>query len=82
MTDGGSNQQEMSYLGKPTVLLRDVTESKEGIGENVIMSYYKQTIVDEVIDNFEKYQVAPKKFSPSPTDIIIDFLKKISSEEL
>ena len=32
ITDGGSNQEELSYLGKPTLLMRRATERQEGLG--------------------------------------------------
>ena len=34
-TDGGSNQEELAYLGVPTVLYRDRSERPDGLGENV-----------------------------------------------
>jgi UDP-N-acetylglucosamine 2-epimerase (non-hydrolysing) len=37
ISDGGSNQEELSYLGVPTVLLRDRSERPDGIGENVVL---------------------------------------------
>ena len=36
ISDGGSNQEELSYLGVPTVLYRERTERPDGIGRNVI----------------------------------------------
>ncbi len=38
LTDGGSIQEEASYLNKPCLLLRNRTERQEGIGENAILS--------------------------------------------
>lgn len=34
-TDGGSNQEELSYLGIPTVLYRERSERPDGLGKNV-----------------------------------------------
>ena len=34
ITDGGSNQEELYYMGKPTLILRKKTERNEGIGIN------------------------------------------------
>lgn len=34
-TDGGSNQEELSYLGVPTVLFRGRSERPDGLGKNV-----------------------------------------------
>jgi UDP-N-acetylglucosamine 2-epimerase (non-hydrolysing) len=36
VSDGGSNQEELSYLGVPTVLYRQRTERPDGIGRNVV----------------------------------------------
>ena len=36
-TDGGSNQEELSYLGVPTVLYRDRSERPDGLDRNVIL---------------------------------------------
>jgi len=35
-SDGGSNQEELSYLGVPTVLYRERTERPDGLGRNII----------------------------------------------
>jgi UDP-N-acetylglucosamine 2-epimerase (non-hydrolysing) len=37
LTDGGSNQEELAYLGIPTIIMRDCTERQDGIGGNAIM---------------------------------------------
>jgi UDP-N-acetylglucosamine 2-epimerase (non-hydrolysing) len=37
ITDGGSNQEELSILGVPTVVMRARTERRDGIGANVIL---------------------------------------------
>ena len=36
-TDGGSNQEELSYLGVPTVLYRQRSERPDGLGGNVVL---------------------------------------------
>lgn len=36
-TDGGSNQEELSYLGIPTIIMRDATERIDGLGKNAVM---------------------------------------------
>lgn len=38
VTDGGSNQEEAYYLGKPCLLMRRVTERIEGLEENVVLA--------------------------------------------
>jgi UDP-N-acetylglucosamine 2-epimerase (non-hydrolysing) len=34
-SDGGSNQEELSYLGVPTLLYRDRSERPDGLGANI-----------------------------------------------
>lgn len=38
-SDGGSNQEELSYLGVPTVLFRERSERPDGIGANVVFRH-------------------------------------------
>ena len=38
ISDGGSNQEECSYLGLPCLLLRQHTERLEGLGRNCVLS--------------------------------------------
>ncbi|MDP2947278.1 MAG: UDP-N-acetylglucosamine 2-epimerase, partial [Nanoarchaeota archaeon] len=45
ITDGGSNQEESYYLGKPCLVMRKTTERKEGLGKNVIISEYNQEVI-------------------------------------
>ncbi|GHU13778.1 UDP-N-acetyl glucosamine 2-epimerase [Betaproteobacteria bacterium] len=47
LTDGGSNQEELAYLGIPTIVMRDYTERVDGIDINAIM---EGGIVEGVLD--------------------------------
>ncbi|MHA1439881.1 MAG: UDP-N-acetylglucosamine 2-epimerase [Promethearchaeota archaeon] len=38
ITDGGSNQEESYYLGKPCLVMRKTTERKEGLDKNVVFN--------------------------------------------
>ena len=50
ITDGGSNQEELSYLGKPTLLMRQATERQEGLGANVVLGAYEREKVLDFIN--------------------------------
>ncbi len=77
ISDGGSNQEECSYLGIPVLLLRDVTERKEGLGENIVISHYNKAIITDFIANIAKYRKAPSIDSlGSPTEIIVEHCLK------
>ena len=53
ITDGGSNQEELSYLGVPTLLLRNETERREGLGRNVVISRFDRAVIREFLYNLE-----------------------------
>ena len=74
ITDGGSNQEEAYYLGKPTILFRKATERKEGLGTNAIISDFDINIIRDFVSrhkDYEKHLIHPEK---SPTEIIVSNL--------
>jgi len=76
VSDGGSNQEECYYLGKPVLLLRKATERPEGLGRNCVLSEYKTGTVDEFMENIEKYRSEAPKLNVTPSMKIIDFCRK------
>jgi UDP-N-acetylglucosamine 2-epimerase (non-hydrolysing) len=75
ITDGGSNQEELSYLGIPTILFREETERKEGLGENVVLSKFDKEVVDSFVNNYGQYRRKPLFEKVSPSREIVDYLK-------
>ena len=49
-SDGGSNQEELSYLGVPTVLYRDRTERPDGLGRNIALREEIKQSLDTYIE--------------------------------
>ena len=74
ITDGGSNQEECHYLGKPCLLLREATERKEGIETNVVLSRFDKDIIDDFFENYEKYRGRPIDGGISPSFLIAQFI--------
>jgi UDP-N-acetylglucosamine 2-epimerase (non-hydrolysing) len=73
VTDGGSIQEESSYLGLPCLLLRRATEREEGLGANVVLSNYDREVVRDFVCDFEAYRKSPQVDARSrPSDIIIE----------
>jgi UDP-N-acetylglucosamine 2-epimerase (non-hydrolysing) len=54
ISDGGSNQEECAYMGKPILLLRMTTEREEGLGANCVISRYDMRVIDDFLDNYQK----------------------------
>jgi UDP-N-acetylglucosamine 2-epimerase (non-hydrolysing) len=75
VSDGGSNQEECFYLGKPILLLRKATERFEGLNKNCVLSHYDLSVVDEFIDNVDKYRFDFQHFPYSPSQIIVESCK-------
>jgi UDP-N-acetylglucosamine 2-epimerase (non-hydrolysing) len=76
ITDGGSNQEELSYLGVPTLLFRSETERKEGLGQNIIMSRFNREIINRFIDDPEQYRRANMPERAEPSQRIIETIYK------
>ncbi len=74
ITDGGSNQEEAYYLGKPTILFRKSTERQEGLKKNVVLSNFECQKIHDFVSNYSHYSIKPMQEENSPTDIIISSL--------
>jgi UDP-N-acetylglucosamine 2-epimerase (non-hydrolysing) len=74
ITDGGSNQEEMYYMGKPCLLLRNCTERIEGLGENVLLSKNNKIAINKFIKNYKTYRRLPVRIDTRPSKIIADYL--------
>jgi len=76
ITDGGSNQEELFYLGIPTILFRNETERKEGIGRNVILSKFDPIVIKHVLENLTQYRFEKNIFISEPTQTIVDMIRR------
>jgi UDP-N-acetylglucosamine 2-epimerase (non-hydrolysing) len=82
ITDGGSNQEECYYLGKPCIIMRTASERQEGLGKNAVISDYKYDQIINVIENLEDFESPPVNLITSPSKIIVDSLNKLSTHEI
>jgi UDP-N-acetylglucosamine 2-epimerase (non-hydrolysing) len=74
ITDGGSNQEEMYYMGKPCLVLRKHTERIEGVDENVVISRNKESKITYFVQNYKKYMRPPIETTIKPSLIIVNNL--------
>jgi UDP-N-acetylglucosamine 2-epimerase (non-hydrolysing) len=79
VSDGGSNQEECYYLGKPLLLLREATERKEGLGENCLLSRYDSDLIEDFLSNVERYRYPPQRPVCSPSRAIADYCANLGS---
>lgn len=80
VTDGGSNQEECFYTGIPTLLIRRNTERIEGLDSNVVLSKLNFSTINSFQKNYENYRSKPLEYKFSPSEIVIDYLIKLSEE--
>lgn len=73
ISDGGSNQEECSYLGKPVLLFRNVTERNEGLGSNAVLSKFDKSIILEFVANYSQRNGSQLNVLKSPSDTILDY---------
>lgn len=76
ITDGGSNQEETYYLGKPCLILRKETERIEGLGKNAVLSKLDFSVIENFISNYTNYKHPPLHEEVYPSKIIVEFLKQ------
>ena len=74
ITDGGSNQEELSYMGKPCLIIRTHTERQDGIGENAILYGGNLDLIDTFVESYTSYKRDKIKPQFSPTEVIVENL--------
>lgn len=76
ITDGGSNQEELSYMGKPALILRKSTERGEGIGENALLYQSNPSEIDYFVDHYMDYRRDEVVYQEKVADLILDKLEE------
>jgi UDP-N-acetylglucosamine 2-epimerase (non-hydrolysing) len=79
ITDGGSNQEELSYLGKPTLLMRKHTERIEGLTSTAVLSNYDEATIRKFAADYTRYRQdnPPILQQFSPSSVIVDYLQGV-----
>lgn len=74
VTDGGSNQEELHYMGKPCLIMRKTTERKEGIGKNARIFGGDVGELLSFANEYANMQIDPITVEYSPSEIIAEVL--------
>jgi UDP-N-acetylglucosamine 2-epimerase (non-hydrolysing) len=78
VTDGGGNQEELYFMGKPTLLFRYTTERPDELGKTAALSKLDPKLVHDFIVNYKNYRQPRVIIPKSPSAIIADELKRFS----
>ena len=81
-SDGGSNQEELSYLGVPTVLFRERTERPEGLGANIVFRHSIGDLVEFVqTGGLDRLRVPHQlKAEVTPSRTAVDALRRWATQ--
>jgi len=77
ITDGGSNQEESYFMGKPCLILRKKTERIEGLGHNVLLSNLDSDTISKFIVEYKSYLKPKVQSNISPSSVICNALAQI-----
>jgi UDP-N-acetylglucosamine 2-epimerase (non-hydrolysing) len=79
VTDGGSNQEELAVLGVPTIIVRETTERRDGLGANAVMEgELNNNLVNYLINREYQSLRRPRrqKTRMGPSSRVVDYLEK------
>jgi UDP-N-acetylglucosamine 2-epimerase (non-hydrolysing) len=74
VSDGGGNQEELAYLGVPTLIMREATERPEGLERNAVLAGSDGQVVNAFLLDPSRYRRPPSLPGGSPAATIVDFL--------
>jgi UDP-N-acetylglucosamine 2-epimerase (non-hydrolysing) len=80
ITDGGSNQEECYFLGKPCIIMRATSERQEGLGKNAVICNYKNSEIERILNDLPRFQKGVYRSTTSPTNIIVDELTLLDTQ--
>jgi UDP-N-acetylglucosamine 2-epimerase (non-hydrolysing) len=75
VTDSGGLQEESAYLGIPCLVHRMATERQEGLGSNVVLSYYDLEQVEAFFKDYNRLRSLGVAANVSPTKTILKNLR-------
>lgn len=78
VTDGGSIQEECSYLGKPCLIMRKRIERTDGIGENALLCSFDMNLVDQFIGDYGTFRREAVSLKVGPSERLIEEILKIN----
>ncbi|MEG0027754.1 MAG: UDP-N-acetylglucosamine 2-epimerase [Aurantimicrobium sp.] len=76
VTDSGGVQEEMGFLGTPTLIHRKATERSDGLGRNVSLSDWSIETLTQFLTDYKQHKYPVLELEYSPSDIIVNDLRE------
>lgn len=76
ITDGGGNQEELYFMGKPTLLFRTATERPDELGITAVLSNLDAEIIEDFMLDYKNYSHDRVVVDVSPSEEIVDKIVK------
>ncbi|MDQ2583197.1 UDP-N-acetylglucosamine 2-epimerase [Saccharothrix yanglingensis] len=77
VTDSGGLQQECAYLGMPCAIHRERTETKQGLGENIVLTGMRSDKLAKFLDEHETLRRPSVMEKYHPSQVIVDTLAQL-----
>lgn len=76
VTDGGSNQEELSYMSKATLIMRRATERREGLNTSAVLCDYDLAVVEQFLCTVKTRWSNQVRLAAglSPSKVVVDYL--------
>jgi len=74
ITDGGSIQEECSYLDVPCLVMRTETERQEGVGETVRLGQFDEKTIDGFLADYKRMRQGKRVQNHYPSKIVFNAL--------
>ena len=76
VTDSGGVQEEMAFLGIPTLIHRKATERSDGLGRNIMLSDWSPVVLSDFLQNYQSHRRPLQILEMSPSDIVVNDLRE------
>lgn len=76
ITDGGSNQEELYYMGHPCLIIRNRSERDEGLEKNATLFNGNMELITDFIATYKEKKFDKIVIEESPSKIIVDYLQQ------
>ncbi|MET9227063.1 UDP-N-acetylglucosamine 2-epimerase [Lentzea sp. NPDC003310] len=77
VTDSGGLQQECSYIGMPCAIHRERTETKQGLGQNIVLTGMETSRLEKFLGEYETLRRPSIMEKYHPSEIIADTLTQL-----